>query len=218
MIEEVKAARQHLLELVSMYSDEMMEFLLAEESLPLALVDRVIREAVLSQQLTPVFLGSAYKNKGVQPLLDAVTRYLPSPLESPIKALAHDDPRKEVPLTPDPGKPMVGMAFKIVEDSYGTLTFMRMYQGTHPEGRKLLQPAQRPQGALQPDRADARRSARRHRYRPRPATSSPSWDSTRPAATPIARSTPIARWKACSCPSRSSRWRLPRPSATAPTV
>ena len=164
MVEEVKAARQHLLEAVSMYSDEMMELLLAEENLPLELIDRVIREAVLSQQLTPVFLGSAYKNKGVQPLLDAVTRYLPSPLESPIKALAHDDPHKDVPLTPDPSKPMVGMGFKIVEDSYGTLTFMRVYQGTHQEGRKLLQPAQRPQGALQPDRADARRSARRHRY------------------------------------------------------
>src|SRR5208283_2144115 len=131
---EVKAARQHMLEAVSMYSDEMMERLLAEETLPLGLVDRVIREAVLSQQLTPVFLGSAYKNKGVQPLLDAVTRYLPSPVESPIKALAHDDPHKEVPLTPDPSKPMVGMGFKIVEDPYGTLTFMRIYQGSVKKG------------------------------------------------------------------------------------
>ena len=138
MIEEVKAARQHLLELVSMYSDEMMELLLAEENLPLQLIDRVVREAVLSQQLTPVFLGSAYKNKGVQPLLDAVTRYLPSPLESPIKALAHDDPHKDVPLSPDPGKPMVGMAFKIVEDSYGTLTFMRLYQGTIKKGESYF--------------------------------------------------------------------------------
>ncbi len=134
MVEEVKAARQHLLELVSMYSDEMMEFLLAEEKLPLELIDRVIREAVLSQQLTPVFLGSAYKNKGVQPLLDAVNRYMPSPLESPIKALAHEDPSKDVLLTPDPSKPMVGMGFKIVEDPYGTLTFMRLYQGSIKKG------------------------------------------------------------------------------------
>ena len=88
--------------------------------------------------MTPVFLGSAYKNKGVQPLLDAVTRYLPSPLESPIKALAHDDPHKEVPLGPDPAKPMVGMAFKIVEDSYGTLTFMRVYQGTIQKGESYF--------------------------------------------------------------------------------
>jgi len=134
MLDNVKAARQHLLETVSMYSDEMMEVLLAEEPVPLDMADRVIREAVLNQQLTPVFLGSAYKNKGVQPLLDAVARYLPSPLESPIKALAHDDPHKQVPLLPDPGQPMVGMAFKIVEDPYGTLTFMRVYQGTIKKG------------------------------------------------------------------------------------
>ncbi len=138
MAEEVKAARQHLLETVSMYSDEMMEILLAEEPLSLDLVDRVIREAVLSQQLTPVILGSAYKNKGVQPLLDAVTRYLPSPLDTPIKALAHDDPHTEVPLTPDPNKPMVGMAFKIVEDAYGTLTFMRIYQGRIKKGESYF--------------------------------------------------------------------------------
>ncbi|MGA2258966.1 MAG: elongation factor G [Thermoguttaceae bacterium] len=138
MVEEVKTARQHLLETVSMYSDEMMELLLGEEKLPLQLVDRVIREAVLSQQLTPVFIGSAYKNKGVQPLLDAVVRYLPSPVESPIKALAHDDPSKDLLLTPDPGKPVVGMGFKIVEDSYGTLTFMRIYQGTIKKGESYF--------------------------------------------------------------------------------
>ena len=138
MVEQVKAARQHLLEAVSMYSDEMMELLLAEEKLPLEMIDRVIRAAVLSQQLTPVFLGSAYQNKGVQPLLDAVTRYLPSPLESPIKALAHDDPHKDVPLTPDPAKPLVGMGFKIVEDPYGTLTFMRIYQGSIKKGESYF--------------------------------------------------------------------------------
>jgi elongation factor G len=134
MVADVKAARQHMLETVSMYSDEMMELLLGEEPVPIELADRVIREAVLGQQLTPVFLGSAYKNKGVQPLLDAVTRYLPSPLESPIKALAHDDPHKSVALMPDPTKPMVGMGFKIVEDPYGTLTFMRIYQGSIKKG------------------------------------------------------------------------------------
>ena len=139
MVEAVKAARQHLLELVSMYSDEMMELLLAEEDLPLDLVDRVIRAAVLSQQLTPVFLGSAYKNKGVQPLLDAVTRYLPSPLGEPDQGPGPRRSRhKAVPLTPDPAKPMVGMGFKIVEDSYGTLTFMRVYQGSIRKGESYF--------------------------------------------------------------------------------
>jgi elongation factor G len=138
MADEAKAARQHLLETVSMYSDEMMEILLAEEPISLDMLDRVIREAVLGQQLTPVFLGSAYKNKGVQPLLDAVTRYLPSPLESPMKALAHDDPHKQIPLNPDPAQPMVGMAFKLVEDAYGALTFMRLYQGTIKKGESYF--------------------------------------------------------------------------------
>jgi elongation factor G len=138
MVEEVKAARQHLLETISMYSDEMMELLLGEEPVPVEMIDRVVREAVLGQQLTPVFLGSAYKNKGVQPLLDAVTRYLPSPLESPMKALAHDDPHKAVPLSPDPAQPMVGMAFKLVEDAYGALTFMRLYQGTIKKGESYF--------------------------------------------------------------------------------
>ena len=138
MVEEAKAARQHMLETVSMYSDEMMELMLAEEPLPLELIDRVVREAVLGQQLTPVYLGSAYKNKGVQPLLDAVTRYLPSPLESPIKALAHDDPHKSIPLTPDPAQPVVAMAFKLVEDSFGALTFMRIYQGTIKKGESYF--------------------------------------------------------------------------------
>jgi len=59
-------------------------------------------------------------------------------VESPIKALAHDDPHKDVPLTPDPSKPMVGMGFKIVEDSYGTLTFMRIYQGAIKKGESYF--------------------------------------------------------------------------------
>ena len=74
-----------------MYSDELMELLLAEEKVPLPLIHETVRQAVFNQQLTPVFLGSAYRNKGVQPLLDAVVRYLPSPLDGQIKALAHHD-------------------------------------------------------------------------------------------------------------------------------
>ena len=111
-----------------------MELLLAEEAVPLPLIYDTVRLAVFNQQLTPVFLGSAYRNKGVQPLLDAVVRYLPSPLDCQIKALAHGDAVKEVPLWPDPDKPTVAMAFKIVEDPYGTLTFMRIYQGSFVKG------------------------------------------------------------------------------------
>ena len=209
MAEEVKAARQHLLETVSMYSDEMMEILLAEEPLSLDLVDRVIREAVLSQQLTPVILGSAYKNKGVQPLLDAVTRYLPSPLDTPIKALAHDDPHKEVPLTPDPNKPMVGMAFKIVEDAYGTLTFMRIYQGRIRRAKAISTSGMDARSAIAAS-CGCTPTSGKTLIRPKRAISWPFWGWTPPAATRTARNILCARWRACSCPSQSSRWRWRR--------
>ncbi len=134
LADEARRARQHLLESLSMYSDAIMELLLAEEPVPLKLVYETVRLAVFNQQLTPVFLGSAYRNKGVQPLLDAVVRYLPSPLDCQVKALVHGDAVKEMLLAPDPDKPTVAMAFKIVEDPYGTLTFMRIYQGSFVKG------------------------------------------------------------------------------------
>ncbi len=132
--EEVSAARQEMLEALAMYSDEMMELLLAEQEVPVDLIHKVAKEAVQEQDVTPVFMGSAYKNKGVQPLLDAVVRYLPSPLDRKVSAKAYDKPDEKFPLEPDPKKPFVGMAFKIVEDPYGQLTFTRIYQGTIKKG------------------------------------------------------------------------------------
>ena len=132
--DEVAEARQHMLEALSMYSDELMELLLSEEEIPEELVHKIIKDAVQSQDFTPVFLGSAYRNKGVQPLLDAIVRYLPSPLEHSIRALDWEDPEKKVELKADKTKPFVGMAFKIVDDPYGQLTFTRIYQGTCKKG------------------------------------------------------------------------------------
>ncbi len=137
MADEVDAARMAMLESLAMYSDELMELLLSEEEVPLSLIHSVLKDAVQSQDLTPIYLGSAYKNKGVQLLLDAVVRYLPSPLDRAIRAKSHnsDSPFE---LHTDPRKPFVGMAFKIVEDSYGQLTFMRIYQGTVTKGELLF--------------------------------------------------------------------------------
>ncbi len=133
---EAQAARHHLLEALSMYSDELMELLLAEEEVPQSLVYDVVRSAVAQLEFTPVFLGSAYRNKGVQPLLDAIVRMLPSPLDCPTKAFTKDAEghQTEMQLTPDPSKPTVAMAFKMLEDPYGTLTFMRIYQGRFVKG------------------------------------------------------------------------------------
>ena len=98
------------------------------------MIHKLIREAVLEQEFTPVFIGTAYRNKGVQPLLDAIIRYLPSPLDHEIQAKDYQNPDKVVRLQATNDKPFVGMAFKIVDDPYGQLTFMRVYQGTIKKG------------------------------------------------------------------------------------
>jgi len=135
---EVKKYRHHMLETLAMYSDELMELLLSEEEPSVDLIHKVTKQAVQAEGFTPVFVGSAYKNKGVQPLLDAIVRYLPSPLERKVKARKWDDPSQTMELEPDPTKPFVGMAFKIVEDPFGQLTFMRIYQGQVRKGEMLF--------------------------------------------------------------------------------
>jgi elongation factor G len=134
MLDDAKEYRHAMLESLAMYNDEMMELLLSEEEIPEELIHSVTKDAVQNQGLTPVFVGSAFKDKGVQPLLDAVCRYLPSPLEREIKARKFDNESERFPLKSDPNEPFVGMAFKIVEDPYGQLTFMRIYQGTITKG------------------------------------------------------------------------------------
>ncbi|UUO05802.1 elongation factor G [Blastopirellula sp. J2-11] len=135
LLEKAQEARQHMLESLSLYSDELMELLLAEEEPSAELVHKVTHDAVLGLNITPVFMGSAYKNKCVQPLLDAITRYLPSPLEVEYKAKDVEDPTILIPLSCESDAPFVGMAFKIVEDPYGQLTFMRIYQGKIEKGK-----------------------------------------------------------------------------------
>ena len=127
-----------MLEQLAMYSDALMEKLLGEEEIPEDMIHDVVRQAVLHRDATPVFMGSAYKNKGVQLLLNAVVRYLPSPLDREIKAKKYDDPTQTFELTPDPKKAFVGMAFKIVDDPFGQLTFMRIYQGTIRKGETYV--------------------------------------------------------------------------------
>ena len=133
-LEAAQTARQEMLESLSMYSDELMELLLSEEEVPIELIHQVTTSAVRNLECTPVFLGTAFKNKGVQLLLDAVCRYLPSPLDREIAAQQHDNPEEKYELVPENDKPFVGMAFKIVEDPFGQLTYMRVYQGTVRKG------------------------------------------------------------------------------------
>jgi elongation factor G len=129
MVEQAQKAREELLDAVSMFSDELMEAIL-EGNVTEELLHRTIRQATVERKITPVMIGSAYKNKGVQPLLDAVVRYLPDPSEVVNEAL--DLEREEAPfqLESDPTKPLVLLAFKLEDGRYGQLTYLRIYQGS----------------------------------------------------------------------------------------
>jgi elongation factor G len=134
MQEMVDEYRETLLDVVSMYSDDLMEAML-EETITPELIHAAIKTATISQEVTPVLLGSAYKNKGVQALLNAVLKWLPNPTEVTNEAIdmgQDDEPKVTVPS--DPTKPLVALAFKLEEGRYGQLTYMRIYQGTLSKG------------------------------------------------------------------------------------
>ena len=133
LMEEAEKRREELIDAASMFSDELMEAAL-EGEVPEDLLRAAIRAGTLKRELTPVFMGSAYKNKGVQPLLDAVTYYLPHPAEVENRALDLDRDEEEVVLEADPEKPLVALAFKLEEGRYGQLTYIRVYQGTLRKG------------------------------------------------------------------------------------
>ncbi len=130
-------AREVLIDAASMFSDELMEAAL-EGEVNEELLREAIRKGTLTREITPVFIGSAYKNKGVQPLLDAVTYYLPAPDEVKNTALDMDRDEEPVELVSDPDKPLVALAFKLEEGRYGQLTYIRVYQGTLSKGDFIL--------------------------------------------------------------------------------
>jgi elongation factor G len=139
------AAREHLLEELSHYDDELLEMILEEHEIPVERLKAGIRKATLEIKLTPVLCGSSFKNKGVQPLLDAVIDYLPSPLDvppvegiEPTKASENGGGR---PATrpADDAAPFAALAFKIMADPYvGKLTYFRVYSGRLEAGSRIL--------------------------------------------------------------------------------
>ncbi len=137
LLDEAASKREELLEATSMFSDELMEAILGdsvwEES-----IHKAVRKGTISRQLTPVFIGSAYKNIGVQRVLDAVINYLPSPAEVKNSALDMDQGEKEVWLSWNPDDPLVALAFKLEITPYGQLSYLRIYQGSIAKGDNLV--------------------------------------------------------------------------------
>ena len=126
-----------MLDAVSMCSDELMEAMLEDTVTP-ELIRAAVRKGTIALELCPVFMGSAYKNKGIQPLLDGVVSYLPNPTEVQNIALDLDDNEKEVVLeSKEDAKPVI-LAFKLEDGQFGQLTYIRIYQGKIKKGDTLL--------------------------------------------------------------------------------
>jgi elongation factor G len=142
LADEAAAAREHMLEELSHYDDELLEMILEESDIPADRIKQAIRKATLAIEMTPVLCGSSFKNKGVQPLLDAILDYLPSPLDvPPVTGVESQKDGTELEATrkADDSEPLSALAFKIMADPYvGKLTYFRVYSGTLQAGSRVL--------------------------------------------------------------------------------
>ncbi len=134
MVDIASEKRDELLDAVSMFSDELMEAMLEEQEITDEMVHDAIRRGTLALEFAPVMIGSAYKNKGVQPLLDAVQSYLPCPTDVVNTALDLDNNEEEAEVSNNPSDPLVALAFKLEDGRYGQLTYVRTYQGVLKKG------------------------------------------------------------------------------------
>jgi len=126
--------RQNLVENIAEQDEELLEMFFEGKELPIDRMKEALRRATIAGTVLPMLCGSAFKNKGVQPLLDAVVEYMPSPLDA--KPIVGQDPKtgKEIARKPDDKEPFAALAFKIATDPYGNLTYFRVYSGTLEKG------------------------------------------------------------------------------------
>jgi len=135
---EADKYREELIDAVSHYSDELMEKFFAEEEIPEDMIRAAIRKGTLAEQFVPVMLGSAYKFKGIQALMDGIMYYLPNPTEVKNYALDLDNNENKVELDSDEKNPTVALGFKLEDGQYGQLTYVRIYQGKIKKGDELV--------------------------------------------------------------------------------
>jgi len=137
LVDESETKRVEMMDALCMYSDELAEaYLDGKETIEQT--KAAIRTGVLSLDLTPVYMGSAYKNKGIQVLMDAVVDFLPAPIDRQYVALDLENEEAEVPLEANDNKQTVALAFKLEEGAYGQLTYIRIYQGSLHKGDELV--------------------------------------------------------------------------------
>ncbi|WDP88771.1 MAG: elongation factor G [Desulfobacter sp.] len=129
MVDEAEAAREEMIDAVSLFSEELTDAILEEAEITEEMIRTAVRTGTIAREMTPVFMGSAYKNKAVQPLLNAVVDYLPSPLDINNEAIDLDNNEEAVTLESDHDKSTVALAFKLEDGQYGQLTYIRVYQG-----------------------------------------------------------------------------------------
>jgi len=139
LLEKAQEEREAMLEALADFDDDLMEKAMEGEFDKITddQIHNAITIGVRSLKLTPVYMGSAFKNKGVQPLLDAVSRYLPSPLTCDKPKAIDSNDNKTLDLIPDSDKDLVAMAFKITDEQFGQLTYTRIYQGTLKKGDQI---------------------------------------------------------------------------------
>lgn len=152
--EDCAAWREKMVEAAAEASDELMEKYLEGQALSEEEIYAGLRARTLKGEIVLAMCGSAFKNKGVQAMLDAVIRYLPSPLDKlPVKGILDDAAESEGERQADDDAPFAALAFKIATDPFvGTLTFVRCYSGVVNSGRYGLQPGSKPPRAHRPDR------------------------------------------------------------------
>jgi len=139
LMDKAKEYREKMLEAVAEFDDQVMEKYLNGQTLTEDEIRRVVRAAAISMKVTPVLCGSAFKNKGVQQLLDGVVDFLPSPLDVPPVKCIDANTEKEVERKPSDSEPFAALAFKIMSDPFaGQLTFFRVYSGMLKTGTPVL--------------------------------------------------------------------------------